>query len=107
MSKYLKEDSREHHYEKEVKRNISLELNRIGTLREMSNEAKYRLELNYKSDIISHDDFGKGVHHYATIIKLTNICKLMCETKNFSEDYEKYIREAQSHINRLEVYADA
>jgi len=107
MSKYLKEDSREHHYEKEVKKNISLELNRINTLREMSNEAKYRLELNYKCDIVSHDDFGKGVSYYATIIKLTNICKLMCETKNFSEDYDKYINQAQHYICRLEEFANA
>ena len=107
MSKYLKEDSREHHYEKEVKRNISLELNRINTLREMSNEANYRLELNYKCDIISDDDFGKGLYYYATIIKITNFCKIMCETKNFSEDYEKYIKRAQNYINRLEEFADA
>ena len=43
MSKYLKEDSRLHHYETIVREEHVKEINRINTFREMSNEYQEKI----------------------------------------------------------------
>ena len=105
MSKFLKEDSREHHYEKEMHENHMKQLNRINTFRQFANEYKSAIEIKYTADILSHDDFGNAMHYYAEIIKMTNACLIMLENKMISKDYEKFIVLVGNYSCRLEHFA--
>ena len=58
MSKYLKADEEQHHYETEIHQKTMHEINRVNTFRTMSNEYQDIIQSKYADDLISHNKFG-------------------------------------------------
>lgn len=102
MSKYLKADESQHHYETIIRSEHLKELNRINTFREMSNEYQETIQTKYASDQISHIDFGKAVHYYDQMTMLTKMCLLQIENNMLSDDYEHLIKQVAYNVDKLE-----
>lgn len=106
MSKYLKEDSRLHHYEAIVREEHVKEINRINTFREMSNEYQDKISDLYAKDKLSHDKFGLAMHHYEEMKFLTQLCLLQIENNMISEEYVGYMKEIAVAVDKLERIAN-
>ena len=105
MSKYLKADKDQHHYETIIRSEHLKEVNRINTFREMSNEYQERIQTKYAADHISHDDFGKAVHYYDQMTMLTKMCLLQIENNMISDDYEHIMKQVAKNVDKLEELA--
>lgn len=105
MSKYLKADENQHHYETIIRSEHLKELNRINTFREMSNEYQEKIQTKYAADNISHDDFGKAVYYYDQMTTLTKVCLLQIENNMISDDYEHVMKQVAKNVDKLEELA--
>ena len=106
MSKYLKEDSRQHHYETIVREEHVKEINRINTFREMSNEYQEKISDLYAKEKLSLNKFGLAMHHYEEMKFLTQLCLLQIENNMISEEYVGYMKEIAVAVDKLERIAN-
>ena len=106
MSKYLKEDSRQHHYETIVREEHVKEINRINTFREMSNEYQDVIQTKYADDTISHDQFGLAMTYYKEMEFLTKLCLLQIENNMISDEYVGYMKDIAKAVDKLERIAN-
>ena len=105
MSKYLKTDEQQHHYEAEVHQRRAHELNRVNTFRTMSNEYQDVIQSKYSDDIISHNKFRLAMHYYGVMEHLTHVCLLEIENKLYAPEYEERMKEIAHAVDELEKIA--
>ena len=106
MSKFLKEDSRQHHYETAIREEHVKEINRINTFREMSNEYQDVIQTKYANDTLCHSQFGLAVTLYEQMKFLTQLCLLQIENNMISEEYVGYMKEIAVAVDKLERIAN-
>ena len=105
MSKYLKADEEQHHYETEIHQKAMHELNRVNTFRTMSNEYQDIIQSKYADDLISHNKFGLAQHYYGVMEHLTNLSLLEIENKLYAPEYEERMKEIAHAVDELEKIA--
>jgi len=106
MSKFLKEDSRQHHYETIVREEHVKEINRINTFREMSNEYQDVISAKYRDGTISHNQFGLAMTYYKEMRFLTKLCLLQIENNMISNEYVSYMKDTAKAVDKLERIAN-
>ena len=105
MSKYLKTDEKQHHYETEIHQQRAHELNRVNTFRTMSNEYQDVIQTKYSDDLISHNQFRLAMHYYGVMENLTKVCLLEIENNLYAPEYEERMKEVAHAVDELEKIA--
>ena len=106
MSKFLKEDSRAHHYETVIREEHVKEINRITTFREMSYDYKVVISAKYRDGTISDNQFGLAMTYYKEMRFLTKLCLLQIENNMISEQYVSYMKDIAKAVDKLERIAN-
>tara|TARA_R110002050_G_scaffold13271_6_gene42226 strand:+ start:1870 stop:2208 length:339 start_codon:yes stop_codon:yes gene_type:complete len=101
MSKYLKQDSKQHHYESEIAHDYKKQINYIKTMREYANE--YQAIINKNAIDISGKHMELAMLLYDKIFTVTKILLLHIENNMYVPDtWQMSVQKVNKYVTEFE-----
>lgn len=101
MSKYLKADSEQHHYESAIAHDYKKQINYINTMREYANE--YQAIINKNAVDISGKHIGLAMLLYDKIFTVTKILLLHIENNMYVPDtWQMSVEKVNKYVTEFE-----